>query len=79
MSSWQCYILAVNPNDEDDIYCIISPDKNMEPEVCVWSRYVMSMLYNAVGEEVKQDTEYRPRIASEIYKQLKGAYDSGRN
>lgn len=80
LSSWQCYILALNPNDADMIYCIISGGKNIKPEACEWSLYELCMLYNSEGESPIVDHEYKPKLAAEIFKQLnQGKYDPDRN
>lgn len=67
LSPWQCYILAMNPADGDEISCIISA---LQVEVCMWSLAELGKLYNSDGEPVLIDKEYRPRKASEIYKKL---------
>lgn len=76
LSSWECYILAVNPEEEDEIICIIS---GTHVEVCVWNLNLR--LFNSNGEKPHVDTEYRPRLASEVLKKLMGkqAYDTYRD
>lgn len=70
LSSWQCFIIALNPEDGDTIACIISADKSLPPEYTEWSLKELAMLYNSYGEPPIVDYEYRPRNAEQIFKQL---------
>lgn len=70
LSDWQCFIFAQNPDNENDIMCIISGGKNLEPVVDFWSLYELGQMFNADGEGVQIDLEYRPRQAVEILKRL---------
>jgi hypothetical protein len=67
LSPWECYIYALNPEDEDEICCII---KGFFVEVCDWRLSELSNRYNADGERVQIDYEYRPRRAAELFKIL---------
>jgi len=67
LSSWESYILAMNPEDEDEIFCII---KGCNVEACQWRLTEMQAMHNSGGDHVKVDKEYKPRKASEIYKIL---------
>lgn len=69
-SSWQCFIVAMNPDDEDEIYCIISTNPKTQPDVSVWSLVDVSLLFNSEGEGVRVDQEYRPMRAAELFKKL---------
>lgn len=70
LSPWQCYILALDPEDETTVFCIISGGNNLEAMATTWTLYEIAMLYNAYGEGVKIDQEYRPRKAEIIFKEL---------
>ena len=70
LSSWQCYIFAQNPENDNEIMCLISGGKNLEPMVTEWTLHELSLLYNAHGEGVQIDQEYRPRRAAELFKIL---------
>lgn len=72
LSSWECYIYAMNPDNENEIQCLISGGRNIEPITTEWTMYEISMLYNSHGEGVEIDEEYRPRVVSEILKKLEG-------
>ena len=81
LSDWQCYIYAVNPNNDDEIMCLISGGKNLEPIVTEWTFSELGLLYNSDGEGVQVDDEYRPRRVAEIFKKLSetGVYGSNRD
>lgn len=67
LSSWECYIYAINPLDEDEIACII---KGFFVEVCDWRLSEIATHFNSAGEQPIIDYEYRPRLASEVFKIL---------
>ncbi len=67
LSSWECFVYALNPEDEDEICCII---RGFGVEVCLWSLTELSERYNVEGEYAEVDYEYRPRKASEVFKIL---------
>lgn len=70
LSNWQCYIYAVNPENEDEIMCLISGGKNIEPMTTAWTMHELNLLYNSHGEGAEIDTEYRPRRTAELFKLL---------
>lgn len=77
---WQCYLIAINPDDQEEVYCIISAGKNLPAEVTYFSMQDISCLYNALGERVQVDYEYRPKMAKTLLKELsKGIYEPKRN
>ncbi len=67
LSGWECYIYALNPEDEDEIACII---KGFFVEICDWRLSEISTHFNAEGEQPIVDTEYRPRLVCELIKIL---------
>lgn len=69
LSPWECYIFAMNPQDENEISCLIH-DIGLSILESFSMDYILSY-YNSEGEGVKVDHEYRPRLISEIYKKLK--------
>lgn len=70
MSAWECYIYAQNPENDDEVMCIISTGKNSEISIEEWTLDAIRFLYNGEGVGVDRDDEYRPRLASEVFKQL---------
>ena len=72
-SNWACYIYALNPDDEDEIACIIT---GFTVEVCDWKMSELYKTYNELGLPPEVDKEYRPIRASELFKELnEGLYD----
>lgn len=67
LSPWECYIYAMNPEDEDEICCLI---KGFFVEVTEWRLSEIASRFNANGEPVEVDYEYRPRRAAELFKIL---------
>jgi hypothetical protein len=70
MSHWQCFIYAMNPEDDNEIQCILSVGNNTAPAIARWTLPEIIALYNSIGEGVQIDPEYRPRMASQIFKML---------
>lgn len=68
LSHWQCYILAMNPADENEVACILSSKFNCS--FTVWTLNDIQNLFNAEGEKPIIDYEYRPKLASQLFKQL---------
>ena len=68
LSSWACYIYAMNPKDEDEIACMVYD--HGEVEVCDWSMKELMLTYNREGEYPEIDHEYRRKRASELFKKL---------
>ncbi len=67
LSAWECYIYAMNPEDEDEISCIIN---GFTIEAIEWRLNELYERYNVEGEPVQLDQEYRPRRAAELFKIL---------
>jgi len=70
LSLWECYIYALNPEDDDEIECIIKVGRNCRPTLEQWQLSHIQALFNAHGEGVQVDQEYRPRRAAELFKKL---------
>lgn len=70
---FECFLLAMNPQDHDEVYCLIACGM-MEPtaEHCRLSE--LQAMYNSHGEPLEIDTEYRPRLAYQILQQLREKY-----
>jgi len=66
-SKWACYIFGLNPDDDDEIACIID---GFDVEVCNWSLKELQRLYNGDGDYVIEDKEFRRVRASELFKRL---------
>lgn len=69
-SSFQCYIIAMYPEDENTIYCILQTNKCSQAVATLHTVFALDAMYNENGEGLEIDTEYRPRQASEILKRL---------
>jgi len=67
LSDWACYIFALNPNDENEIDCLI---KGQTIELCKWSLIDLGNCFNSEGERPKIDTEFRRTRASQLFKKL---------
>ncbi len=67
LSPWECYIYAMNPEDEDEICCLI---KGFFVEATEWRLSELASRFNAYGEPPQIDQEYRPRRAAELFKLL---------
>ena len=70
LSLWECYIFALNPEDNDEIECIVKVGKNQPATVEKWFITNIEGLFNSNGEGVEVDKEYRPRRAAELFKKL---------
>ena len=71
---WQCFLIAINPQDQDEVFCIISYGKlQADVETCRLSE--LGQMYNSHGEPLQIDYEYRPKLAYQILRQLKGFYE----
>lgn len=67
LSSWACYIYAMNPDNEDEISCIIN---GFTVEAVEWCLSELQSRYNEQGDSPQLDHEYRPRRAAELFKYL---------
>ena len=70
LSDWQCYIYAINPQNIDEIMCLISCGKGLTPITTEWRLAELYLLYNNHGEGIEVDNEYRPRRVSDLFKKL---------
>ena len=70
-SHWQCYVFALNPENFDEILCIIQAGKRGEATVTDWSLKEISLAYNSEGEAPRIDKEYRPIYVQELLKKLR--------
>lgn len=73
-SSWACYILALNPFDDDEINCIID---GFTVEHTKWSLQALLSTFNSSGNYVIFDIAYRPRRAAELFKTLCEGKENG--
>lgn len=69
LSPWECFIYAMNPEDEDEIACILH---GFTVEVCHWRLSELASHFNAEGESPIVDREFRPRKAETILRMLRG-------
>lgn len=66
-SGWAVYIMAMNPEEEDEVYGILHTDRI---EVGAYTMKELGASYNTYGEYPVLDPDYRRRWASELFKQL---------
>lgn len=66
-SNWACYILAMNPFNEDEIVCIL---RGFGVTFENYSMSSIKEMYNSFGETPVMDLEYRRIWASELFKKL---------
>lgn len=69
-SAWECYVYAVNPEDEDTCMCIIRVNTPFSGEIVEWSLNAIRSLYNEQGEGVVLDHDFRRIRACELFKKL---------
>ncbi len=74
LSCWECFIFALNPEDEDEIACILH---GFTVEVTTWRLSELASHFNAEGDSPIIDREFRPRKAETILRMLRGENDSG--
>lgn len=67
LSGWECYIYAMNPDNEDEILCIIGAET---VEDCAWSLSELASRFNAEGEGVKLDMEYCPIQSGAVLRKM---------
>lgn len=69
-STWECYIYALNPEDEDECDCIVKVSSKQRATIERWFLTNISSLFNSEGEGVQIDEDYKPRMACELMKKL---------
>jgi hypothetical protein len=67
IGSWECYIYAIDPEKPDTFEALINGYSLEQRQMTFTELFSM---YNAEGEGVKLDTEFRPRQVYEIEKRL---------
>lgn len=70
ISSWSCFIYAMNPDNEDEICCLIMDKQDIE--VIKWNVMSLMSTYNRYGEYPVIDKEFRRIHAAVLYKKLGG-------
>ncbi len=68
LSVWACYIFAMNPDNEDEICCLIKTGFIIES--VRWSLQEIYKCYNSEGEPPKIDKEFRRMRVAELFKKL---------
>lgn len=69
-SKWQCYLVAIDPQDDDTAYGIISSNPQEPPQATVFGLQSIFSMFNSLGEGIRLDASYRPILASSILKKL---------
>lgn len=67
---WECYLLAINPQDEDIAKAFIINDDNTLHTDIISLSHLLSR-WNGEGEFMQIDNSFVPRLSSELYKILK--------
>src|SRR6185295_19301321 len=67
---WQCFLVAMNPDWQNEIFCIISSGCKSDAFIGAWSLDDMSAMYNSHGEPLEVDQEYSLKLASQIIREL---------
>ncbi len=67
-SNWACYVFAMNPDNEDEIYCLLTRDFLIQP--VRWSLQEIYEAYNYEGEHPQIDKEFRRIRVAELFKKL---------
>jgi hypothetical protein len=70
ISGFVCYLLALDPDDEQTAHCMIVSSAEARPNVETWTLQELAELYNEHGEGLQLDEEYRPKHAAQLFKQL---------
>lgn len=65
---WDCYIFSMNPENEDEIMCIID---SVDLEITDWTMTELVLSYQHMGQEPLIDTEFRRQRVNELYKRLR--------
>lgn len=68
-TDWACYVFGLNPDDMDEIACLID---GYSVEACNWSLKELYQRYNTSGEYPILDPEFRRIRAAELFKRLGG-------
>ena len=68
---WECYIYAINPDNEDEIMAIVKAEM---VETCTCSLTELMSMYDLEGQPIRQDRCFRPRHAEVILKRLQEGY-----
>lgn len=66
---WECYIYALDPDNNDSIACIIPEGSQLLWE---WSLKELNQAYDRQGENFWIDEEFRRIKASTLYRKLQG-------
>jgi len=74
LSSWECYIYSLNPEDDDEVDCIVKVSDKQPASIERWFLTNIKSLFNSHGEHVEVDKEFRPRKADELFKILNKDY-----
>lgn len=54
---WECYLYALNPEDQDEVKCIIN---HKWADLTTWSMQEIENTRNAWGDQFINDLEFRP-------------------
>lgn len=69
LSRWQCYIYAINPEDDDSIKCLLK-FPGTAVEIVDWTLTQLANAYNSHGENPVMDREFRRIRVAELFKKL---------
>lgn len=69
-SSWECYLLAINPENEDEGIGIIVYGNKISQDDTIFMPFLWER-FNSQGEFMQWDESFVPRNAYELIKTLK--------
>jgi hypothetical protein len=67
-SSWECYLIALNPRCEDEVICLLHAE---DVEITNWTLTEIKMCFDSDGNSPYVDLEFRRRKVSEIIKDIR--------
>lgn len=74
--SWECYLVALDPSDDNTCLCIEYFRKNI-PIVLIRNLEEINGLYGQDGEPPLNDPEFRPIQAEQLLRKLQGVFNDG--
>lgn len=69
LSNWACYIYAINPEDDEEMSCLVH-NEDSGINICDWSYTLMMRHFNKDGEFPIVDDEYRRMQVPALLKRL---------
>jgi hypothetical protein len=67
---WECYVYAMNPDDNNTVKCIVKPFRQSKGSIEEWKISEIELLYNSLGEPPEIDKEFRPIDIQQLIKKI---------